>query len=184
MAETTTWREQFEETPVRVTAPNEQVSVTLTGTSWVEVSFAPGYYQRADERQLAEQLTRVARLMYVERTRAFYDGLSRETGDIVRPGSGGVSTSRETREYHRRLEELSAEGSSADGSVRMFGTGLSHFLVSIAPGTLSRLSEEQFIAAGREAGLAFLADHLQKVRELKFDVYIRPELEAQGLVPQ
>ncbi|MEJ7833496.1 MAG: hypothetical protein WKF79_11310 [Nocardioides sp.] len=174
-----TWRDEWDETPVVVSTPSQTVFVTLTGTSWVEVRFAPGFYERANAREMAEQLTRALRLLYVERTRQYYAALSAATGQPVRPGTD--TGHRRSADYRRRLSELSAEGSSAGGVVRVFGVGLSGFTVSVTPGSLGAMGEDEFAAACREAGLAFLADHLQQVAELRYDVYVRPELEAAGL---
>ena len=75
-----------------------------------------------------------------------------------------------------------AEGTAADGRLRMVGVGLSSFTVTVAPGTVAALSESEFAEACRAGTLDFLADHLRRIAELKFDVYLRPGLEAAGVL--
>lgn len=174
------WDEEFERTPVTVSSPNERIWVTLTGDSTIEVSFAYGYYDGANDREMADQLTRAVKLLMVERTRVLYNGRSQEAGELVRPGRDTLH--RDARTYRERLAEVAAEGASADGRIRLSGVGLTHFTGTIEPGTLASMREEQFIAGCKEAGFAFLEDHKAKIALLKYDVYIRPQLERAGLV--
>lgn len=174
-----TWDEEFARTPVTVSSPNEKVWVTLTGDSLVEVKFSYGYYETVSDREMAEQLIRAIKLLVVERTRLLYEGRSREAGERVEPGRDTLH--RDARTYRERLAEITAEGSAADGRIRLHGTGLTHFSGSIEPGTLASMREEQFAAACREAGLAFLEDHKAKIAKLKYDVYLKPMLERAGM---
>lgn len=160
-------------------SPAEKVFVTVHGDSWAEVRFAPGFYATATHEQMQSQLTQVLRLLQVERTRALYDIRSREAGEPVRPGVDTLH--RRAREYRGRLAELVAEGRSEGGDVTVLGVGLTDLRAVVAPGALDRLDEQQFAAACADAGMAFLADHLRQIAELKFDVYIRPMLESAGV---
>jgi hypothetical protein len=174
-----TWGEEFERTPVAVSSPNEKVFLTLTGDSTVDVGFSYGYYDTVSDREMADQLERAVRLLVVERTRLYYAGLSRQVGERVEPGRDMLH--RDARTYRERLAEISAEGEAAEGRIRLYGTGLTHFAATIEPGTIASMREEQFAAACRQAGLAFLEDHKRKIAALKFDVYLKPMLEQAGL---
>ena len=171
--------DDFAEQQVSAASPSEKVFLTLTGTRAIQVRFAPGYYQRASTSDMEAQLSRAARLLFVERTRAMYAGLSAEAGERVEPGRDRLH--RDARTYRERLDELTASGSSAGGEVTLISVGLGAFTVTIAPGTLDRLSEEQFIAAGQATTLAYIADFDAKLALLKYDVYYRERLEAAGL---
>lgn len=173
------YHDEFQETTIRVATPSEKVFVSLRGEDWAEVRFAPGFYETATGREMADQLARALRLLHVERTRVLYEGLSRQVGDTIRPGTDTLHP--RAAEYRRRLQEIVAEGSSPGGEVTVVGTGLTGFHVTVAPGVLGSTTEQGFADACTAAGLAFLAEHQQRVAELKFDVYIRPDLEAAGV---
>ncbi|MCW2793075.1 MAG: hypothetical protein JWO76_2173 [Nocardioides sp.] len=58
---------------------------------------------------------------------------------------------------------------------------LGNFTVAVRPGTLDKLSEDEFRAAGVAAGIAFLDDFEGQVALLKYDVYYRDMAERHGL---
>lgn len=177
----TTSDQEFARTPVTVSSPNEKIWITLTGDTLVEVRFAYGYYDAVSDSEMADQLIRAIRLLVVERTRAQYESRSRRAGERVEPGRDRLH--RDARTYRERLDEISAEGTAAGGRIRLYGVGLTHFTGTIEPGTLASMREEQFAAACREAGIAFLEDHKAKIAVLKYDVYLRPLVERAGLAP-
>lgn len=176
----TTVREEFDQQPISVATPSNRVFVTLVGTHDVRVGFAEGFYAATSDREMAAELTRAARLTFVARTRAFYAALGSAAGHRVEPGRRSLD--RQSQAYHDGLERLVAEGTAADGRLRMVGVGLSSFTVTVAPGTVAALSESEFAEACRAGTLDFLADHLRRIAELKFDVYLRPGLEAAGVL--
>jgi hypothetical protein len=154
---------------VKTVSPNEQVFVTLRGDTTIEVSLAPGYYERATAAQIEEQLTRTARLVFAERTKAFYDLRSQERGDTVRPGQGAPTP--EEAEYKRRRAELAVEGTSDDEAVTISSVGMTHFAVNIAPGTLTRLDSPTFARAVAEAATRLVQDQRSKMLALKLELH-------------
>ena len=50
--------------------PNEQVFGGLSGWYDVRIGIAPGYAERVGDSEIAAQLTRLARILFAERTRA------------------------------------------------------------------------------------------------------------------
>lgn len=174
-----TFREDFADQVVTAASPSEKVFLKLRGTGWLDVTFDSGYYARASTVDMETQLTRAARLLFIERTRAMYAGLSTEVGERVEPGHDRLH--RKAREYRERLDELTAQGASPGGDITLTGIGLGNFTVTVQPGTLDKLSEDEFRAAGAAAGVAFLDDYEDKIALLKYDVYYREMAERHGL---
>ncbi len=162
------FKQAWEDTEVTTVSPNEQVFVTLRGNSSISVSMLPGYYDRANAAQIEEQLARTARLVFVDRTKAFYDLRSAEHGDTVRPSA--ESLTREQAEFKRRRAELAVEGSSDDGAVTVTSVGMTQFAVQIAPGTLTRVDESRFVADLGQAATRLMHDQREKMLGLKVEV--------------
>jgi hypothetical protein len=157
------------QTEVRVVSPNEQVFLTILGNAEIRVSFAPGYVERTSYPLLVEQLVRLGRAAFAARTRSFYALRSEEAGQPVEPGTTGYSE--QSREYFRRLAELAAEGTSADGSVRVTAVGMTEFAVAFPSSLLDSLGPAGLAARLGEAATALMHDQLTKVARLKLDVY-------------
>lgn len=162
-----------------VATPAERVFLSMRGDDDLTIGFQPGWYARCTTSQMQTELARAAKLLYVTRTRAFYDLRSQLAGQRVEPATT-VLTDAGAR-YKQGLDELAAHGQSSDGSASISMVGLTHYTVSIRPGTLDRLSEGQFKIACREAGLACFADHTRGWQRLHFDIYTRPLFERAGV---
>src|SRR5262245_11349524 len=63
--------ERVERMVVRVSSPSGSVSAQIHGRNDVQIFFALGYYQRAEEHDLESQLTQVARLLWAARMREY-----------------------------------------------------------------------------------------------------------------
>lgn len=168
MPEPFDFKQAWEDTEVTTVSPNEQVFVTLRGSSSISVSMLPGYYERASAAQIEEQLARTARLVFVDRTKAFFDLRSQEHGDTVRPSQ--ESLTREQAEFKRRRAELAVEGASDDGAVTITSVGMTHFAVHIQPGTQNRIDGEAFAADVGQAATRLMHDQRQKMLDLKYEV--------------
>lgn len=162
------FEQAWSETEVTTVSPNEQVFVTLRGDSDVRVSFLPGYYERATAAQIEEQLARTARLVFADRTKAFFDLRSQEHGDVVRPARTAVTAA--DAEYHRRRAELAVEGTSDDGAVTIASVGMTHFTVQMAPGTLDRVDVATFERDLAQAATRLVEDQKEKMWDLKLEV--------------
>jgi hypothetical protein len=159
---------------VRVASPNEQVFITVRGNREIEVGIDRNYFARATRDQVETQLARAARLAFVERTRAFLGLRSRERGT---PASQTRTIhGPDDAEYFRRLDELAVEGESDDGLARVTAVGMTQFAVSIAAAALE-LSPEEFCRSASQAATRLMQDQLAKVKELRYDVYMRPLVE-------
>lgn len=145
------------------------LAARLDGRTGVSLSFRPGVYQRVNERELERELTNLARLLWVARTREYYAIVSDVTGE-VRTREGRAVTQRDL-DFFAARGELIAEGRSSDGRITIKVQGMQVFRVQIVPGTVRALTEGEFVERVGEAGGELIRDQLRKVRELKLSIY-------------
>src|SRR5689334_2436526 len=118
------------------------ITAELFDGDHVELSFAPGHYDRVDEPALEENLMSLARLMYAEYIRQYFRAVSAAFEQTVTKDPPAIG--RQDREYAERRRELVAEGESADHRITVTVRGMRSWRVRIAPGTLRTLDERQF----------------------------------------
>lgn len=161
--------ERVDSMAVQATSPNGSVTAVVRGQNGIEISFAPGFFQRAGTEELETQLAQVARLLWANRTREYRAILDDEfRGNlVVDPPPDGQ---RDERFYEER-ENLVAEGSSPDGRVRVTVRGMRDWEVRIAPGAIDELREEEMARAAAHAAQALIQDQMDKTRELKLSIY-------------
>ena len=58
--------------------PDGRAFATISGRTHVRMSLAPGYYEWASVTDLERQLTRLAKLLFVARMRAYYEARSQD----------------------------------------------------------------------------------------------------------
>jgi hypothetical protein len=154
---------------VRVSIPGGEISAELYGRSEIRLEFEQGYYySRTDERELEHKLAILCRLLWVARTRE-YDAIVRSEGGEPIPRD--LATHPLDLKYHERLDELVAEGSSVDERIRVSVRGLREWTVKIKEGALRALHEGEFIGRAADAADALIRDQLDKVRQLRQQVY-------------
>jgi hypothetical protein len=167
--------ERVEQMTVRVQAPSRSVSAQIRGRHDVSVSFAPGFYHRADEHEMETQLAQVGKLLWAARTREYNRIISDEHQQTIEDSR---PTSQRDFEFYDKRENLVAEGASADDRVRLSVRGMRDWTVAVAPGALRQLPEEEFAAQVAVAARELIADQVAKIRELKVAIY-DPEFLAQ-----
>ncbi len=170
----------WSDTTVETESPNGRIRVTMVGDHELRLWVDPTWYAAVPVRTLQDELVKVARLVYVNRTRAYYDTWSRLAGRLVRPSRTPASP--ETEEYQRRLDEVVARGEAYDGRIALVLSGTSRFTVSIDPSVVRDLDAPAFCARAREAALACLREHEEGWQRAHFDVYTRPRLERAGVL--
>ncbi|GAA0708575.1 hypothetical protein Drose_13130 [Dactylosporangium roseum] len=148
-----------------VHAPGGKAWATLIGSRDVTLSFLSGYYGRVDERELAWTLTAVARLLWVERTRA----LRAAVQEVLAPARSPERPPRTAREvaFDKARDELVAEGYSPGRRVVVTTLGLRSWQVRVAPGTIRALDEQEFCAAVRVAADGVIQDVRDKMIVVK-----------------
>jgi hypothetical protein len=177
--ETTDFDRVWDETTYVAETPAGHVRLTMRGDSDLSVWIDATWFDRAGRAGIEAELARAGKLLYVTRTRAYYDTSSRVAGMEIRPVTDYVSE--EQRRYFEGLEQLHAQGASADGRVSVTMVGLSHFAVSLGADALS-VDSASFAASCREAAMACFRDHTEAWQRLHFDVYVRPRMQRAGLL--
>lgn len=160
---------------VRVSSPNGGIFARLDGRESVQLSFAPGYYERASDHDLESQLTQVARLLWTARMRAYNTIIADEYHEsiIIDP----TPQSQLDREFYDQRDNLLATGRSSDGRIEVTVRGMRDWKVRITPGTSRELSEDAFASAAATAASQLISDQRDKVRELKIEIFA-PEFVA------
>jgi hypothetical protein len=161
--------ERVEAVVVRATTPGGSVTATMRGMDGVEVSFAPGFYQRVGVHEMEAQLAQVARVLWANRMREYRVILDDEfQGNLE---IDAPPADRRDERFYEERDNLVAEGVSPDGRVRVTVRGMRDWTVHIAPGSLDELREEELTRAVAQAAQALIRDQLDKIRDLKISIY-------------
>lgn len=149
--------------------PDEKAFATISGRTHVEFSLAAGYYEWASVTDLERQLTRLAKLLFVARMKAYYAARSRDFDQLYTRES--PPTSREDHEYVRARSGLVVEGEAAGGAVRISSVGMDSWVVTLDRDVQKRLTEQAFCAAVSSAATQLVESQFAQVRALKREVY-------------
>jgi hypothetical protein len=149
--------------------PDERAFATISGRSRVQFSLAPGYYDWASVADLERQLTRLAKLLFVARMKAYYVARSRDFGQLFTRESPPSSPRDE--EYVRARSGLVVEGEAADGAVRISAVGMESWVVHLDRDVQRRLNEAAFCAAVSRAATQLVELQFAEVKALKRQVY-------------
>jgi hypothetical protein len=149
-------------------SPDGGVSARVAGRS-ITVRFRPGAYARYSEERLAHQLAQLAPVAWAQYRRAYLAAVNDFLETPV-PDDPRADDAPE-REFRRRLETLPVQGTSPQGTVTVSSRGLVRWAVTIEPGTLRRLPEQQFLGELAAAVSGLLREHRYKVFVLRDEVF-------------
>ncbi|MEO6512908.1 MAG: hypothetical protein ABIO16_18060 [Nocardioides sp.] len=149
--------------------PDEKAFATISGRAHVQFSLAAGYYGWASVADLERQLTRLAKLLFVARMKAYYVARSRDFGQLFTKESPPAGARDE--QFVRARSGLVVEGEAAGGAVRISAVGMESWAVHLEPDVQKRLSEQSFCAAVSSAASQLVAAQFAQVKELKREVY-------------
>lgn len=149
--------------------PDEKAFATISGRTQVRFSLAAGYYEWASVADLERQLTRLAKLLFVARMRAYYAARSRDFGQLFTKES--PPSSRQDQEYVRARSGLVVEGEAGGGAVRIAAVGMETWTVQLDRDVQRTLNEEAFCAAVSSAATQLVEQQFAQVRALKREVY-------------
>jgi hypothetical protein len=134
------------------------------GISRVEIWFTPGYYQYATNARVAAKLEQLGRLLWTARTKAYYAHKSEKLGRTIR-GEGRPQTPAHERRREAR-NNIVARGRSGDGLVELESVGLFHWSATIAPGTVPRVDEAEFVRACGQAAEQLVEQHVIQMQRV------------------
>jgi hypothetical protein len=152
---------------VSATAPGGGITADLHGDTQLRLRFAPGYYRRASEFEMARQLAALARLLWAARTWEF---------DTIIGAAGGTRVPADRvdgpdRRFQAALDQLVAQAGAADGRITVSVRGMREWTVTITPGTLRTMTEDAFTHPAATAAIALIADQFEKMRLLRRQIY-------------
>ena len=131
------------------------------GISKVEIWFAPGYYQHANDARIADKLEQLGRLLWTARTKEYYRHKSEKLNRLIRGESRPETPAQERRRDARN--NIVAIGRSADGLGELESIGLFQWRATIATGTVPRVDEAEFTRACGEAAERLVEQHVNKL---------------------
>lgn len=165
----TSFSERVAELRVTASTPNEQVSGEIRGDE-VSVTIAHGYAERVGETELEQQLQRLARLLFAQRSHAY----NRIVQDLLQP-SASPHRREEDRAFYEDYEAMTVSETSYDGAVTVTQVGLEHWSVSIQRGTVARGGGQHIARAVAEAATALIEETISTVRALNAKHFPLPQ---------
>lgn len=146
---------------ITATSPDSQIKAVVRHPGTLTLHFAPGTYAHYDEATLAHQLSQLATLCMAGYVRGYREATGRATTMADdRPDP-------KKREYRRELKELGNYGVSDGNNIKVRATGMMGWEVRIRPGTVARLSGEEFSAEAASALRKLVSQHRREVTKLK-----------------
>ena len=149
--------------------PEGRACATISGRTHVRMSLASGYYEWASVIDLERQLTRLARLLFVARMRAYYEARSRDFEQLFTREPAPTTPLDEA--YVRARSEVVVEGEAAGGAVRISAVGMDSWAVHLARDVHQRMDEASFCDAVSRAATRLVELQLAAVRALKRELY-------------
>jgi hypothetical protein len=162
-------RETLNRMRVRVSVAGGSITGELHDNDRVDLSFAPGCYDRIAVTAMEDHLVSLARTMHIEYVRQYFRALSEAFEQTITKEPSAIG--RQDREYAERRQELAAVGRSAGDQVTITVRGMRSWRVQIAQGALRALDERQFAIAFGEAAQGLIRDQFAGIRSLKGQVY-------------
>jgi hypothetical protein len=139
----------------------------------IEITFAPGAFDRYDEEHLSHQLGRLGVTTWVAYHRARSEAyrLSQGLSSDELAAAERPTDDPHRRRYEEDLNNIEGEGVSAGGAVRIRTWGLMQWSVDIQPGSIGRLGEAAFVGELHSAMQSLLNDREMKIITLKSEYF-------------
>ena len=135
----------------------------------MRLSLSPGYYEWASVADLELQLTRLAKLLFVARMRAYYVARSQDfEQEFTREPA---PTTPRDEEYVRARSELAVDGVAAGGAVGISAVGMESWTVHLDRDIQRRMDEHAFCDAVSRAATRLVESQFARVRALKREIY-------------
>ncbi|GIF23170.1 hypothetical protein BJ973_000474 [Actinoplanes tereljensis] len=161
-----THAERIDAIRFQVQVPGTQISAELSRRDQIRIDFGSGAnYRQLSDSDVEHYLGALARLLFANWLRAYRQTLDEHI--VIEPGIDNW----QDREFYEAREKIVGQGASADGRIQLIGDGLRNVTVKLAPGTVSRLSEDECADGVRVAAAALIEDYTGQVAELKERIY-------------
>ncbi|BCJ44415.1 hypothetical protein GCM10010168_12290 [Actinoplanes ianthinogenes] len=162
-------RDSLDRMRVPASVAGGAINAELYHRDRVDLAFAPGCYQRFSERELADHLASLARVLHAEYVRRYFRALSEAFERTITKEPPAIGW--RDQAYVEQREQLVAEGRSRDDRIVVTVRGMRAWHVWITAGALRVLDERQFSAGFGEAAQAVIRDQFAGIRDLKTRIY-------------
>lgn len=152
---------------VTATAGGDALFAEMNGWYAVRVAVAPGHAEKAGDAEMSAQVARLARRLFVARTREYYRLME------IHMQPNPIMLRRARDEFEGAVEDRQASGYAVGGAVEVTSVGMRHFVIHLEPGTCARLGSEGLAAALTSAANDMVAAWLQVLAEHKRERWSR-----------
>lgn len=152
---------------VIATAADGALVAQVDGWYAVRVTIAAGYAEQTGDDEMAAQVTRLARSLFVARTREYYRLMDLH----LQPNPVSLRRSRDRLEAG--VEDRQATGHAEGGAVEVTSIGMKQFVVRLQPGTCARLGSDGLGAALTTAANQMVAAWLKVLADYKRQLWSR-----------
>lgn len=150
---------------VTATTADERLFAEIRGWYAVRVTGRPGHAEETSDAEMAAQVTRLARRVFVARTREYYRLME------IHMQPNPIMLRRARDDFEGAVEDRQASGYAADSAVEVTSVGMRHFAVQLEPGTCARLGSEGLGVALTEAANEMVAAWLRVLADYKRDLW-------------
>ncbi|SEB59878.1 hypothetical protein SAMN04489844_0639 [Nocardioides exalbidus] len=152
---------------VSASTAGDALFAEINGWYAVRVGIAPGHAERTSDAEMAAQVTQLARLIFVARTREYYRLMD------VHLQPNPVSLRRTRDHLESSVEDKQVTGYAAGGAVEVTSIGMKQFVIQLQPGTCERLGSDGLGAALTTAANEMVAAWLLVLADYKKQLWSR-----------
>ncbi|MFC6014655.1 hypothetical protein ACFP2T_00390 [Plantactinospora solaniradicis] len=165
--------EHLDNMVVTVASPDQRIQARVSNYHDIEITFAPGAFDRYDEEHLSHQLGRLGVTTWVAYHRARSEAyrLSQGLSSDELAAAERPTDDPHRRRYEEELNNIEGEGVSPGGAVRIRTWGLMQWNVDVQPGSIQRLGEAAFLGELHSAMKSLLSDREMKIITLKSEYF-------------
>lgn len=162
-------RDRRDALTVRVESPDGGIRAILKGGSFQSLGFRPGRYRDYREPRLEHQLSRLATLLFTGHSRGMR--LIKEQAGVRSYSDPAMAIDETERRYLEGIRSFTAIGAGSLDVVRVRTVGMLDWRCKVRPGSVARLSEDEFAAEATAAAHAVRLEISRQITRIKDDCY-------------
>lgn len=162
-------RDRREALTVRAESPDGGIRAILTGGRFQTLGFRPGRYHRYREPELEHQLARLATLLFTGHSRGMR--MIKERAGVRSYDDPAMAVDATERRYLEAVRSFTATGAGRLDLVRVQTVGMLRWRCRIRPGTVTTLSEDEFVAEATAAATAARANVSRQIARIKDECF-------------